>query len=341
MTSSEGNLELQQILLDAISEWKEVRDACLQRGSSVAEEIKQQKDVASENRKAKKRRLSEAAQEVPVDATIDENTIADKPFHRNQRIFANWTVKLITLFLNFLDPYVYCAPVLANMTKASGLEHMSKICDIRCHGEVLDRVGLSNQRQLFVNMRCVYIGLGKRARRLEFDAHGFVDWTLHANSSYLSSMETGPDGARLVNIVCTVINKSTFMPSEIIADDPGPFTAIEYPFSLKLATIKTSKDTYMLVNLFPQLSRSLVRRLSEETGTVSTMPAVSLLHEDLPNDADDVLRIASDGVAEGNPLDAATPTPIVDATVVRDTEHEPNEDEVSEPPPSPPGEEDK
>ena len=48
---------------------------------------------------------------------------------------------MIRSLLNFIDPYVFNVVQVQQIGKESGLQIMSRVLDIRCHGEVLDKAG--------------------------------------------------------------------------------------------------------------------------------------------------------------------------------------------------------
>ena len=188
--------------------------------------------------------------------------------------------RLLRTFLNFIDPFVFTGPMLAQTSKDTCMEIISKVLDLRLHGELLDRAGTFSRRRLFVTMRDVYKKLGKRGRDLVFTQNDelrwatTVDWKNPQNACFIPRVVTGSDGQQDVEIFCTVLNKRATFPRDILASDPGPFDNVAMNYSLKLAFLHTSKDKYHLQSLFPHLSRSLVRRLSEEAGAVAAVVAI-------------------------------------------------------------------
>ena len=94
--------------------------------------------------------------------------------------------------------------------------------------------------------------------------HQEVDWKLPQNGQFQRKLLDGS-----IEIYCKMIRKTCIIPEEVRSGDKGPFEGPYENFSLYRAYIKSPIDSYLLYTLFPRLSRSLRRRISEETGLIS------------------------------------------------------------------------
>ena len=135
--------------------------------------------------------------------------------------------------------------------------------EVKCFGKQPDKVLTDNKKDFFEKLKKTYEQGGNPWRSLVWTGHQ-VDWNLPQNGQFQMKLRDGS-----IEIYCKMIRKTRIIPEEVLSGDKGPFEGPFENFSLYRAYIKSPIDNYLLYTLFPRLSRSLRRRISEETGLIS------------------------------------------------------------------------
>ena len=150
---AEGDLEMQQLLLNAANNFVDERQKVLESGSSLHEQAQ-----------AKKRRTSGAsAAAAAADAGAGAGdhgpdyepppTIAADapPLRRGLRVYRGWGPRLLHQLLCTLEPNK--SKMWKQLTKQQCQECLEFALDIRFFGDTLDRIGCENQKQLFQQLQ--------------------------------------------------------------------------------------------------------------------------------------------------------------------------------------------
>ena len=151
---AEGDLEMQQLLLNAANNFVGERKNILDAGSSLHAQAQ-----------TKKRRLSGgAATAADAAAGSAEHgpdyepppTIAEDapPLRRGLRVYRGWGPKMLHQLLCILEPTK--SKMWKGMSKQQCQECLEFALDIRFFGETLDRIGSENQRELFQQLQDLF-----------------------------------------------------------------------------------------------------------------------------------------------------------------------------------------
>ena len=197
---------------------------------------------------------------------------ATEQLRRGQFYYGKWYTVLSKQLLYFVDPAKWTAQHMVLVdSKEKCWELMSALLDLRCFGDVMDKVGTPDKTTLFDNLRTTYQDLGQRLGwMINMDEHlaeARVNWD---TAGHFLVEQDGPT----TKITCKILRSFVTLGPEHVGSDPGPFT-VKHNFSVHLACLVSARDSYLLVYIFPQLGRSLRRRVSEETGAAAAVPGLA------------------------------------------------------------------
>ena len=178
-------------------------------------------------------------------------------------VIANWSTKLTREAVRHMDPALISKSFASELGRGTCLELIENGGEVKCFGEQPDKVFTDNKKDVFEKLKTTYEAVGKPWSSLVWTGHQ-VDWNLPQNGQFQMKLLDGS-----IEIYCKMIRKTCIIPEEVLSGDRGPFEGPYENFSLYRAYIKSPIDNYLLYTLFPRLSRSLRRRISEETGLIS------------------------------------------------------------------------
>lgn len=242
-----GSLEMQQLLIQTGEKYIAEKQALEDTGSTLyaASQAKRRKKVTSHS------------QNDPHDIP------SGIPMRRGLNVYRNWGQKLASEFVGYIEPALRNA--VSALPQATLHELIEYSCDLRLRGDVLDRVGFEDKRQVFEAGRRTYQRLGSRLSS-NFPVTVAIDWAAHGH--FVIDFARAPQ--QLI-VHCRLLMQSVTVGQEVLHGDTGPFNrAIVDNHSRFAASLHTDKDVYKLSGLFPRLSRSLLRRPSEVTGAAGS-----------------------------------------------------------------------
>lgn len=203
----------------------------------------------------------------------------DEPIRRGQFYFGKWYLSLTRQLLYYCDPTNWSLATMNLVdTKERGHEFLAFAFDLKTHGDTLDKVASYEKKALFESLHDTYIALGSRLAHIDLDSFvplGQINWEV---AGHFLIQRVGSEW----RLTCKVLRKTIILGSENIGSDPGPFS-MKNNFSLHLAALSSPRDSYVVMYMFPQLSRPLKRRASEELQAVSVIPGLASMAS--PGDA--------------------------------------------------------
>ena len=303
------NVELQLLLMSTISTYEAEQADAKRAGLMVSQHVVEQ---------ARKRR------KVVAEAVVGEEEISPTETLRyGQHVYANWTKNLFVRALTYIDIHSMPPSFVKTLSHQVLKEVFEFGLGLRLHGENPDKATELNILKLFGLLKQFYVMNGSLWTKIQWEG----TTPLWAKCGYYSveSAKCSERGARIF-AGCSQVAKPVEFTEDIYGTDPGPFDVVLQNFSLKFAHFKTAKDTYMLMNLFPVLSRTLRRRLSEEFGVASPDSGVMVPP---PSSAPQSAPLGDDGPAPrslaladvGSAAAAASPR-VLPLAVERDKEDE-------------------
>ena len=303
------NIELQFLLMSTISTYEAEQADAQRAGLMVSQHVVEQ---------ARKRR------KVVAEAVVGEEEISPTETLRyGQHVYANWTKKLFVRALTYIDIHSMPPSFVKTLSHQVLKEVFEFGLGLRLHGENHDKATELNILNLFGLLKQFYVMNGSLWTKIQWEG----TTPLWAKCGYYSveSAKCSERGVRIF-VGCSQVAKPVEFTEDIYGTDPGPFDVVSQNFSLKFAHFKTAKDTYMLMNLFPVLSRTLRRRLSEEFGVASPDSGVMVPR---PSSAPQSAPLSDDGPAPrslaladvGSAAAAASPR-VLPLAVERDKEDE-------------------
>lgn len=269
--AAEHNLELQTVLLSAIDDYNKDGQG------SLTEMVAQKKKRKSGSglQALGERIVASAARDDPEDLVKDENETLD----RNKSHWGKWSIKLLRNMLYYCSPKHMTQQWLEQFKdKAALLNVLEFAFDVRAMGEAPDKPATLNKAALFKRMRTLYLKLGSRMDSLVGYAEGgFINWK--ENGVYSVVITDDPDPLKVrVEVYSRFLNCTAVLKSDVTQGDLSLKTAqIVQNYSQSTAYLQTTTDTYLIQNLFPQLGRSLRRRVSDSIGVTSEVASAAPL----------------------------------------------------------------
>ena len=284
---AEGQLELQTLLLGHISTYKmELRQAQEMGCKTVAEACAQG---------GPKKRKVPAAIEISPDEVI----------RRGQFYYVNWNAKMLNAAMNFMDEVAMPMTHLKQLSLEVKKEAFERATNLRLTGDQVDKIAKVNKLDCFSDLRTCYVENGRVWRSLVWSGFS-IDWADPKNGVFRRAIVDGK-----IMIHCVHCEEPKELTAEVIGNDAGPFDVIVWNHSLRAAHFQTRKGTYNLSQLFPTLSRTLRRRVSEEV--LQGGPPANLLEAQ----ADVAAQTEeSTGVALGESAADAPPSPVAPGNIV-------------------------
>ena len=262
LDSCQDNFELQLLVLGTIMDYKE---ASGDKGlSPVIGDLRAQKKEIMKKRKAGEMdKMSSRPQLPPVSDTIG----------RSQKCFTKWSKESLRDVLLYCDDSLDVEGMQC-LDKTRLLELMEFSFGIRCFGAVLDKVGDTCRRNVYLNMAAQYKANGNPLRKIQHKFHqGYIDWAQHGHYTVVFQAACdSDDGEAKCTVTSFSLHKTVFVPPEFVDSDDFSGVAIVANFSQYHAFLKTQNETYMISSLFPLMSRQLKKRNSEESGITRKCP---------------------------------------------------------------------
>ena len=260
------NIELQSILLNKI------RDFHAQRGDGdVSFSSLVDKTVASRKKGRPKGSDEEGDDESDEQVPKKLKMLTELPdeqvvLRRGQLVFGEWSLKLCKQLLAYVDPDVSIVG-LSRLALPGALQLMEYCFDIRCFGDRKDRAATQSMRELWVSLKKTYDVLGKKLRLVVINHDlKMPDWSedtelqlgeKKAGENFLEMKYNPPVGRKLFGNV------------KLDDEDMGPWEMRD-KFSPFQAFVVSPTHEYPVIAVFPQLTRKLARRPSQEQGAVSS-----------------------------------------------------------------------
>lgn len=248
-----GNVELQTVLLDQIKKYQKAKTD----GTLVTTSTPRKKKEDTEPESAKRLAAVEGLQA--------------KILNRNQMLYKKWSVDMLRAMVAYCDPTLSWSWLLSFAQKERFLEMLEYAFGIDIFGGKPDRTASLDMSMLLPRLKRVYESNGSLLSPLPASCEGgFVDWSKHGH--YSLEVVDSADGKAL-NITCRPLKKTVTVGQHITEGDATLDSAmLRRNFCLKAAFAATSSDTYNLSHFFPELGRSLRKRLSEEAGVTNPIP---------------------------------------------------------------------
>ena len=259
--SCQDNFELQLLVLGTIMDYKQ---ASGDKGlSSVIGDFKNQKKEILKKRKAGEMDKMTRPQLPPVNDTIG----------RSQKCFTKWSKESLRDVLLYCDDSLDLEGMQC-LDKTRLLELMEFSFGIRCFGAVLDKVGDTCKRNVYLNMAAQYKANSNPLRKIQHKFHmGYIDWAQHGHYHVVfMAASDSDDGKAKCTVTSLTLNKTVFVPQEFVDSDDFSGVVICANFSQYHAFLKTASETYMISSLFPLMSRQLKKRSSDESGITHKCP---------------------------------------------------------------------
>ena len=249
-----SDLELQLLLLGCIRAYQAEQEQAKAAGLTVSQRVLllDEKENAEPQRKKRK---------VGVQEEVVEEISPTETVPRGKNAYANWAKKLFERVLVYIDS----DSIPKDFVKTLSLKVCKEIFEfgtyLVLHGDKLDQASETNLQKLFDILKIMYQVNGSLWGRIQWIRTEPV-W---AASGFYSVKKYSASGR--IFVTCSLVKDPAEFTEAIYLKDPGPFEVVSQNFSLKSAHFRTALDTYVLMNLFPALSRrKLQRRMSEELG---------------------------------------------------------------------------
>lgn len=305
-----GNVELQTLLLRAISQYRE-----------------QKTTGEFDLNPAKKARKGW----VGFDDKVRD--MMEKTLNRNQAVLSKWSVDMLKVLIAhgaYGDlPWDWINTLNA---KDRLLEVVEFLWDLRVvSSSKPDKVSSLECGTYLPRMRTAYFELGNRGKLIAEHPldPGHIDWR-KAGHYTVAVLDALPDGTpERFEVFCKILNQRAIVdPAVTRGDSTMKTVVIKQNFSLTAAFLQTVSDTYNISFFFPRLSRSLRKRNSNENHTAGKVPGGAEVN--FAADAD----VASEGVAESSRASVASEV-AAPSSVVADAPISRVEDADDDVPPSP------
>lgn len=206
---------------------------------------------------AKKKKKQEPQAKVDDDLIVSD---ADKSIGRGRAQYASWPRKWLQELLAFIAGIPLKA--FDKLDKNRMLEAVGFSLDLRCTGKDLDKVSDTKvlKKDLYQRLEVLYHHKGDRLKGFAKKfTDGYCKWDEHGCYTMKiikTSLETK------IALSCRFLDKIVTVEKEVLQDDAGPFELCNN-YSLSSAYIQGVSEKYYCQNLFPALSRSLKRSLSD------------------------------------------------------------------------------
>ena len=244
-----SDLELQLLLLGCIRAYKAEQEQAKAAGLTVSQRV-----IEKAEQQRKKRKVG--VQEEVVEEISPTETVP-----RGKCAYAHWAKKLFERVLVYIDSDSMPKDFVKTLSVKVCKEIFEFGSYLLLHGDKLDQATETNVQKLFDLLKILYEVNGSLWVRIQWNGTEPV-W---AACGFYSVKKHSASGR--IFVTCSLVKDPAEFTEAIYLKDPGPFEVVSQNFSLKSAHFKTALDTYVLMNLFPALSRrSLQRRMSEELG---------------------------------------------------------------------------
>ena len=261
-----NNIELQSILLNKI------RDFHAQRGDGdVSFSSLVDKTVASRKKGRPKGSDEEGDDESDEQVPKKLKMLTELPdeqvvLRRGQLVFGEWSLKLCKQLLAYVDPDVSIVG-LSRLALPGALQLMEYCFDIRCFGDRKDRAATQSMRELWVSLKKTYDVLGKKLRLVVINHD--LKMPDRSEDTELELCVKKKGEAFLEVKYNPPVGRKLFGNVKLDDEDMGPWEMRD-KFSPFQAFVVSPTHEYPVIAVFPQLTRKLARRPSQEQGAVSS-----------------------------------------------------------------------